>query len=392
MKSNWQTKKLEDIVKSDSGAWGPPDNSGTAVLRSTNFTNDGKLVWDDVAYRKIPRDKIIKLSLKKGDILLEKSGGGPSQPVGRVVFFDKEQENKVVFSNFISRLRPLGINNKYLFYYLLFLYKKGYTNRLQNQTTGIRNLILRKYLDSEIVVPSKVIQHKIVKRLDAIRKLQELNQQEIEKARILFKSVLDKEFSNRKAWKEVKLSEICDVRDGTHDSPKYYDKGVPLITSKNLKGDALDFSNINFISEEDHQQIIKRSHVENGDILFGMIGTIGNPVIVDTKREFSIKNVGLIKFPSKSLVNNCYLRYFLESSFLLNQIARLSRGGTQKFVSLGNLRSLQICLPSISEQKKIALRLNEIKTYQNSLNTKLLKILELFESTLNKAMKGELVN
>ena len=97
-------------------------------------------------------------------------------------------------------------------------------------------------------------------------------------------------------WSVARLADISDVRDGTHDSPKYLESGIPFITSKNLKNGKLDFTTCNFISEEDHRKFSERSNVQNGDIIFGMIGTLGSPVIVDTDFEFSIKNVALIKF------------------------------------------------------------------------------------------------
>lgn len=69
--------------------------------------------------------------------------------------------------------------------------------------------------------------------------------------------------------------------------------------SKNLsKNGQLDFSNISYISQKDFDEINKRSKVNVGDILFGMIGTIGNPVLL-TKDEFAIKNVALIKEKTK---------------------------------------------------------------------------------------------
>ncbi|MDF5739171.1 MULTISPECIES: hypothetical protein [unclassified Nostoc] len=96
-----------------------------------------------------------------------------------------------------------------------------------------------------------------------------------------------------KGWVWVTSSEVCSsVRDGTHDTPKYVEQGIPLITSKNLKENGLDFSTAKNISLEDHQNISVRSEVDKGDILFAMIGTIGNPVIVRTDKVFSIKNVG----------------------------------------------------------------------------------------------------
>nr|WP_275975024.1 restriction endonuclease subunit S [Shewanella gaetbuli] len=155
-------------------------------------------------------------------------------------------------------------------------------------------------------------------------------------------------------WRWVEANDVMDVRDGTHDSPKAVDEGIPLVTSKNLVGGKVDFSTCNLISMEDHEAISKRSSVDDGDILYAMIGTIGNPVIVEKSREFSIKNVALFKFTKGTEVYNRYIYHFLNSNLAIRQFQSNSRGGTQKFVSLGNIRSLQIPLPPLDEQKRIA--------------------------------------
>lgn len=144
-----------------------------------------------------------------------------------------------------------------------------------------------------------------------------------------------------------------DVRDGTHDSPKPVAEGMPLVTSKNLVNGLIDFSTCSFISPDDHLAISKRSKVDNGDILYAMIGTIGNPVIVEKDRDFSIKNVALFKF-STSEIYNRFFYHFLSSSLAIRQFENNSRGGTQKFISLGNIRELEIPLPPLAEQKRIA--------------------------------------
>jgi len=154
-------------------------------------------------------------------------------------------------------------------------------------------------------------------------------------------------------WKWYKAQECMDVRDGTHDSPKYFDEGYPLVTSKNLVNGKIDFSTCTYISKEDHFAISKRSAVDEGDILYAMIGTIGNPVIVEKTQEFSIKNVALFKFNNENVFNR-YIFYFLNSRIAERQFNSNSRGGTQKFISLGNIRGLQIPLPPLNEQKRIA--------------------------------------
>lgn len=160
------------------------------------------------------------------------------------------------------------------------------------------------------------------------------------------------EFVDEGEWEAKKLGNVCDVRDGTHDSPKYVTAGYPLITSKNLLSNgAMDFSNVNYITEEDYVQINKRSKVNTGDILFGMIGTIGNPVIVES-RGFAIKNVALIK--ERDELNHKFLIHQLKSEFIEKQFARQNAGGILKFIALGIIRDLNALIPSHQEQQKIA--------------------------------------
>lgn len=107
---------------------------------------------------------------------------------------------------------------------------------------------------------------------------------------------MSEEINLPNGWTIAISSEIIDVRDGTHDTPKYVEKeGIALVTSKNLKGGKIDFDKISYISKNDHIEISKRSGVEKGDILFAMIGTIGNPVVIKGNEIFSIKNVGLFR-------------------------------------------------------------------------------------------------
>lgn len=160
------------------------------------------------------------------------------------------------------------------------------------------------------------------------------------------------EFEDDGEWVENELGKICDVRDGTHDSPKYVSDGYPLITSKNLfENGAMDFENVSYLTQEDYDKINQRSKVDVGDILFGMIGTIGNPVIV--KRDgFAIKNVALIK--TKGLLEQEYLIQLLKSDYIDIQFQKANAGGILKFIALGMIRKLIIPTPKKEEQQKIA--------------------------------------
>lgn len=151
-------------------------------------------------------------------------------------------------------------------------------------------------------------------------------------------------------WEQRKLGDYKDVRDGTHDSPKYHLRGHPLVTSKNLKDSGLDLSEVSFISDEDFEMINKRSNVDVGDILFGMIGTIGNPIIVDTN-DFAIKNVALIKNGGE--ISNEFLIHLLKSSVFDKYIRNENVGNTQKFLSLSKIREFTFLSPSNEEQLQI---------------------------------------
>ncbi len=152
-------------------------------------------------------------------------------------------------------------------------------------------------------------------------------------------------------WEQRKLSDIADVRDGTHASPKYISEGHPLVTSKNVKDGFVNYDDIQYISDEDFDEINKRSKVDVNDILMGMIGTIGNIALIRKEPDFAIKNVALIKDTKK--INYLYLYHFLQSNSTTKQLTNSMDGGTQKFIALGNIRNLDVDIPSNEEQAKL---------------------------------------
>jgi type I restriction enzyme S subunit len=196
-----------------------------------------------------------------------------------------------------------------------------------------------------------------------------------------------------KGWEIKKFGEVYDVRDGTHDSPKYVKEGYALITSKNLKNDSLNYDKVKYITEQDYININKRSKVDIGDILFAMIGTIGNPIVIKNEPDFAIKNVALFKVSKNQ--DSYFLKYYLDSSTVIDRMFKDAKGATQKFVGLGYLRNFKIPLPPLPEQQRIVSILDEAfaaidkakaNAEQNLKNAK-----ELFESYLQGVFenKGE---
>ena len=164
-------------------------------------------------------------------------------------------------------------------------------------------------------------------------------------------------FEIPETWCWAKMGSCLDVRDGTHDTPKYVPEGIPLVTSKNLCNGEIDFSTAKFISKEAHLAISQRSKVDAGDIMYAMIGSIGNPVLYNGNVEFSIKNMALFKKISNGLDME-YVYWFLYLS--QDTMKKFASGGVQSFVSLSYLRSYWIPVPPIQEQHRIVTAINQV--------------------------------
>jgi type I restriction enzyme S subunit len=193
-------------------------------------------------------------------------------------------------------------------------------------------------------------------------------------------------------WRETTLGEAFDVRDGTHDSPKYHTTGHPLVTSKNLKREGLSFEDVKLISKLDFAKINERSAVSKGDVLFAMIGTIGNPTLVEVEPDFAIKNVALFK--NRNGQSGAFLKHYLNSSMVVRKMMKEAKGTTQRFVGLGYLRSFPIKLPPIETQLRVVREINDIEGESQNLTRlyglKYAKLDDLKQSFLSQAFAGEL--
>ena len=188
----------------------------------------------------------------------------------------------------------------------------------------------------------------------------------------------------------TKMSDIIDVRDGTHDSPKPQESGYLLVTSKHLEAYSINPTDANFITKEDYDKINERSKVDNGDILLSMIGTVGIvSLVIDNPVTWAIKNMGLFK-TSKVEDLKYYLLNYLKSDDVRNYIEQHLAGSTQKYISLSELRNLPINIP----EKNILEKFNNIVTpiYEQIVNNtnEIKNLKELRDTLLPKLMNGEI--
>lgn len=147
-------------------------------------------------------------------------------------------------------------------------------------------------------------------------------------------------------WKEDIAADFCSsVTDGTHDSPKATINGKKLITSKHLKDGYIDFESAKFISEKDYLKVIERSKVDQFDILFSMIGTIGN-IYRETSPniEYAVKNMGIFKMGGNA-IRSKWLYYWLKSKEAHAYIYERIAGSTQSYLTLDSLRKFPVVYP-----------------------------------------------
>ena len=188
----------------------------------------------------------------------------------------------------------------------------------------------------------------------------------------------------------IAMSNIIDVRDGTHDSPKAKKEGYSLITSKHLQAYSVNKKEANLISYEDFNKINERSKVEYGDILISMIGTVGIiSFISDKSIDFAIKNVGLFR-TSQSAKLCFYVLNYLKTNEVANYIEQHLAGSTQKYISLTELRNLPIRIPSDEDLQEYNELISPIYGQIITLSKENQWLTELRDTLLPKLMNGEI--
>lgn len=361
-------------------------NSDSVILLRANNINEGKINFDDIVY--VDKSKVKKEQyLKKGDILVCASSGS-KELVGKAAFINKDYA--VTFGTFCKLIRPKDCIAGYLGHYFN---SQMYKEKISSLALGANiNNIRNEHIDELLIyLPNKAEQQNISILLDEVSDLTDKRKKQLEKLDELVKARFVEMFGdtilNPFGWEKDSLGTVCDVRDGTHDSPKYYETGYPLVTSKNVTGGRIDLTGCSLICEVDFNKINERSKVDIGDIIMPMIGTVGKPVIVKIEPNFAIKNVALIKFKNNSKVLNVYVQTLLQSDYFDDAILSNVRGGTQKFISLGDIRKLEVIVPPLELQEQFAAFVEQVDKSKFEIKQSLEK-LELLKKALMQKYFG----
>lgn len=382
-------KKVSELAKQIRGVSYKPedlhenlDENSVTLLRANNIF-EGRINFDDVVY--VDKSKVTREQyLCKGDILVCASSGS-KQLVGKAASFNFETE--CTFGAFCKVVRP---NQDVANYLSVYFQSNAYRRKISEVAIGANiNNIRNEHIDAlELPIGSNAENEKVVASFSLLQQIIDGRKQQLQKLDELVKARFVEFFGdmvyNQNGWKMVNLGSVCDVRDGTHDSPKYFSEGYPLVTSKNVTSGRIDFAGCSLICKEDYDKINERSRVDFGDILMPMIGTVGKPVIVDVDVDFAIKNVALIKFYENSKVINIFVRALLQSDYFDCVVISKIRGGTQKFISLSDIRKLGICLPPMDTQNEFASFVEQTDKSKVAVQKALDEAQLLFDSLMQK--------
>lgn len=391
MKQGWEIKKLGEVCEIVGGS--------TPKTNEPSYW-DGEHYWvtpaelDGAKYISSTSRTITDEGVKSAHLQLLPSGTvllSSRAPIGKVAITTTPMYCNQGFKNLVCSTK---LHNEFVYWFLY--HRKEYLNSLGTGAT-FKEISKRVVEQIPIPVPPREEQERIVEILDReferIDALKANAEKSLQHAKELFQSALKQELHPKKGWETAPMNKIYDVRDGTHDSPRYHTTGYPLITSKNLCEDFIDMDNVKYISKEDYDKINERSKVDVGDVLFAMIGTIGNPTLVVKEPNFAIKNMALFKVPNNQ--SGSLLRYILSTDEVLGEMKIKAKGANQPFVSLGYLRSFEISIPATREQQdEIVARLDILNERCKALEENYKKTIALCDdmkqALLRKAFNGEL--
>lgn len=391
--------KLKDVfAKPISGEWGNEvtDDNYVKIIKTNNILNTGKISYEKITIRDVDSKKIESKKLKYGDILIEKSGGSPANPVGRVCFFDKIDEDYLT-NNFMSTLRVKNksFDPQYVFYNLFYLYQKRVVLKFQNQTTGIINLKLTRYLDEiEIKQIDITKQKEIASILDKAQELISLRKESIKKLDELSKSIFIDMFgdpvSNPKKFERGRIRDlILEAKYGSSQKSNENDGEFIMLRMNNITYSGnLNLESLKYV---DLSEIDKSKYlVKKGDLLFNRTNSkelVGKTLVYNLDEPMAFAGY-LIRIRTEHISTTQFISAFLNSKYgkqLLQSMAKAIVGMAN--INAQELQNIKILMPQIELQNKFANIIEKIEEQKSLYEEELEKLEENFNALLQKSFK-----
>lgn len=389
-------RTIRDVV---GGIWGDePGGAGLQVpiVRVADFDYPALSVSDPVpTIRSVPNAKFESRRLSPGDLLLEKSGGGEKQNVGRVVVW--RGSGDACCSNFVSRMRPLeGFDPQYLAYVHSAAYRRGVASANTRQTTGIQNLNVTAYLSEEYDFPELREQRRLAASLDTeMRRISDL------KARLTAALTAAHELHRDDCLRltdahQRRLKYVLSRRPayGASESTTSGEPEWPRfirITDIGPDG-SLRSGDVKRLSPD----IASSYMLEDGDVLVARSGaTVGKSFRYQSEVHEPAAFAGyLIQLRcNRSVLEPAFLDEVCKSTLWADQVGIVATQATIPNVSAAKYAEFQVPVPSLAIQRDFLQRLAPIRTRERMIAAQveltLSRLDEYFASLVDRAVSGD---
>ncbi len=407
---SWKWVKVGNV-----GSW----SSGATPSRTNPAYYGGSIPWlktgdlNDGFIQEVP-EYITDLALEKTSLRLNPIGSVLMAMYGATIGKLGILEIPVTTNQACCACIPYaGMNNKYLFYYLMSM-RQSYIGMAEGGAQP--NISKEKIVNSLIPLPPAEEQRRIVAKIEellpyvdryaaAYEKLEQFNakfpedmkksilqyaiqgklveqrpeegtgkelyrQIQTEKQRLIKEGKIKKEkplpeiaedeipFDIPESWRWVRLSDLCkSISDGDHQPPPQVPNGIPFLVISNVSSGTIDFANTRYVPQDYFEALSAERIAERGNILFTVTGSYGIPIKVNCDKAFCFqRHIALLKL----LIDWDYLFFALKSPAIKLQCDAIATGTAQKTVGLKSLRSIILPLPPLAEQKRIVAKLEEL--------------------------------
>ena len=241
------------------------------------------------------------------------------------------------------------INSDYLRYCLECRNQDMFVRYVKRGSRQGKSIDLKRWITYKIPVYPESVQAEIVKRLDSVKAILSLREQELNALDDLIKARFVEMFGDCKEL--ITLKDLCSIiTDGTHQPPQFQDSGIPFILVSNLSQNTVTYDTKKYISEETYNELIKRTPIEVGDVLLSTVGSYGHPAVVTNDKKFLFqRHIAYLK-PKRDIVNSFYLHGALLAPDAQRQIEEKVKGIAQKTLNLSEIKKIVIPIPSIECQ------------------------------------------
>ena len=315
--------------------------------------------------------------------------------------------NKVVVADSdgyaTTELVPLKCNEELIspHYLAYFLRSPEFLEFASNVVAGAKmpRMVMSEFWDYEISIPTIEEQHRILSILDKADAIRQKRQQAIAKLDELLQATFIDMFGdpldNPKKYQMMTLGSISSFENGdrSNNYPSGADvvqEGIPFLSTKNIKGNFFDSSNMQFITQEKFNKL-SRGKVSNGDILITLRGTLGSTCIYECEYPQAFINAQMMIIrANQNFMSNRFLHIILSSEAMQKHLKSIGNGAAVQQLTATQLKNISIITPDRNNQEIFIKFYESLQNQKSLLKRALNNADDFFKSLQHRAFNGTL--